>query len=219
MRKRVNNLLYRFQPVYNRWIRPHLPRTTRLYNSVEVKNKALLDRTPSFPDFEYESIKQLRDAITPGDTVVIVGGGHGVTAVHAAWAGASEVRVLEAAEKQVKLIEDTAKRNDAEDRIAVEHSLVGDGINVWGSADSARQVPPAELPPCDVLELDCEGAELRICDELGPRPNSIIIECHPHYDAPASKVREALPAGYEIVTSTIDQYDGLPVIRADKDDQ
>jgi len=214
---RIDNLLSRLQPTYNRWIRPCLPQTTRIYNEVVVKDKALLDRTSVYPDFEFESVRQLTDAISPGDRVVIVGGGRGVTAVHAAQANAFHVRIYEAGYKQVQLCRDTAKRNGVDYQISVEHAVIGDDVNVWGKTSGARRISPSDLPPCDVLELDCEGAEVEICRNLGPRPESIIIECHPQYGASKSKVRESLPDEYIVTRSVIDEYDDLPTITAELD--
>lgn len=215
----IDALLHRFQPIYNRSIRPYLPRTTRTYNEVEVKDRALLDRTPAYPDFEAESIRQLTDAVRPGDDVVIVGGGRGVTAVHAVRSGASDVRVYEAGSEQVELTRDTANRNGVAQEVSVEHAIVGEEIDAWGDTNGARRMAPSDLDSCDVLELDCEGTEVEILESLGPRPRTIIVECHPDWGAPESAVRAALPEGYHIAVAQRDEYDGLPLLRAElKDD-
>ena len=51
-------------------------------------------------------------------------------------------------------------------RLTVKHAVVGEAIAVYGVRDqfSTLVVSPAELPECDILELDCEGAESLICE-------------------------------------------------------
>jgi hypothetical protein len=41
---------------------------------------------------------------------------------------------------------------------------LGEAISVYGAPEdhAARVVTPADLPECDVLALDCEGAEILI---------------------------------------------------------
>jgi hypothetical protein len=38
------------------------------------------------------------------------------------------------------------------------------------------QVTPAELPECDVLELNCEGSEIGILRNMTIRPRAIAVE-------------------------------------------
>ncbi|WP_225335784.1 hypothetical protein [Halomicrobium urmianum] len=214
----TDGVLYRLQPIYNRYVRPHLPRTVREYNGVAVKDRALLDQTPAYPDFEAESVRQLSDAVEAGDDVVIVGGGRGVTAVYAVQSGADGVRIFEAAREYVDLARDTAARNGVGDSVAVEHAVVGDAVDLWGDAAEARRVAAADLPDCDVLELDCEGAEVGILESLGPRPRSLVVECHPAFGAPVADVRDALPDEYRVAETVVDEYDDLPVLRAERED-
>ena len=60
-------------------------------------------------------------------------------------------------------------------------------------------MPPAEIPDCDVLEMDCEGAETSILSEMSIRPRVILVETHGCLGAPTSDVRDLLiTIGYEV---------------------
>jgi hypothetical protein len=51
---------------------------------------------------------------------------------------------------------------------------------------------PSELPPCNVLELDCEGAEVEILRELTIQPRVILVETHGLFGAPTDLVASLL---------------------------
>jgi hypothetical protein len=53
-------------------------------------------------------------------------------------------------------------------------------------------LPPSQLPPCDVLQLDCEGAEVEILRELTIQPRLILVETHGLYGAPTDVVASLL---------------------------
>jgi len=42
--------------------------------------------------------------------------------------------------------------------------------------DNTEVIPPQELPECDVMEFDCEGAELEIINDMQSEPRLLIIE-------------------------------------------
>lgn len=65
-------------------------------------------------------------------------------------------------------------------RVDVHHALVGTEVDVWGSAARAESVPPLELPNCDVLVTDCEGAELYLIKKMKIIPRAAIIEANPN---------------------------------------
>jgi hypothetical protein len=60
----------------------------------------------------------------------------------------------------------------------VQHAVVGEAISVYGERDghSPRILPPGELPKTDVLEVDCEGAEIGILRNMTIRPPPIAGE-------------------------------------------
>lgn len=151
--------------------------------------------TPEHRPFEGGLVTAHRMHTEPGDDVVIVGGGYGITTVAATRHGRS-VTVYEASGERHAAIRQTLGLNDVADgRVAVERAIVGElapaEAREKGLATSAAPtVSPASLPACDVLELDCEGAELSILRELdrSSLPRVLAVEVHPiklDGDAPA----------------------------------
>jgi hypothetical protein len=87
-------------------------------------------------------------------------------------------------------------------QVDIRNALVGPDIAVYSSEndESHRGASPEELPKCDVLEMDCEGAELEIVRNLNIRPNTIIMEVHPQrYDRAPEAIDELNNIGYNIV--------------------
>lgn len=167
------------QNLYDNTIRERLPRRWIVNNGVPTRTARLLDRTRHRPDCKKGSVESLRRYLKPDDQVVVIGGGDGVTAVVAA-RRAAQVMVYEAAASMVSVVEETAEINSMEDKITVVHSAVGPTKNVYGDKVGAPTAV-ADLPECDVLELDCEGAEEAIIQNLSQHPRVIIIEAHPQY--------------------------------------
>lgn len=136
-----------------------------------------------YPDSEGGEIKFHEQFIESGDTVVIIGGGRGVTAVSAAnkTGEEGEVIVYEASEKYASLIQDVIDLNNVSSICDVRRAVVSDAINVFGSDGSAGAdvVYPTDIPDCDVIEMDCEGAEFDIIREMKIRPRAAIVEVHP----------------------------------------
>ena len=76
---------------------------------------------------------------------------------------------------------------------AIHHAVVAKSIAVYGSgSDVGAVLPPSQLPPCNVLELDCEGAEVEILRELTIQPRVILVETHGLYGAPTDLVASLL---------------------------
>jgi hypothetical protein len=94
----------------------------------------------------------------------------------------------------VRKVQATAARNKMSNRLKVKHAVVGEPIAVYGVSHqlSTLVVSPAELPECDMLELDCEGAEIVILRNMAIRPQVIAVETHGVYGAPTNKVKELL---------------------------
>jgi hypothetical protein len=147
-------------------------------------------------DYEQTLISALRSHIHLGDKVTIVGGGEGVTAVVAAIAAGETGSVVcfEGGRWGVQKIKATAARNNVSMRLSVKHAIVGEAISVYGGHDdySKLTIPPAELPECDLLELDCEGSEIGILRNMTIRPRTIAVETHGVYGAPTTVVKELL---------------------------
>jgi hypothetical protein len=186
----------KIQKLYDDTVREYLPRRWIVNNGVPAKTARLFDRTRHRPDCKQGSVTALRQYVKPDDNIVVIGGGDGVTSVVAARRG-NQVTVYEAAEKMVSVVEETAEINSMEDKITVKHSAVGPTNNVYGeNVDSPTAV--ADLPDCDVLELDCEGAEEMIIPNISSRPRVVIIEAHPQYGVSIDDLHSWLSEkGYE----------------------
>ncbi len=147
--------------------------------------------TADIPDYEEALILGLRAHVRSGDRVVIVGGGIGITAVVAARATGSSGRVTcyEGSRDQIALIEQVLDRNGCRDQVDVVHATVGSAKFVYGSSEGARAVQVKDLPECDVLELDCEGAERDILEGLSRRPRILLVETHGCFGSPTADTR------------------------------
>lgn len=73
---------------------------------------------------------------------------------------------------------------------------------MWGDTTSSPRVDPADLPACDVLELDYEGPELEILQNLEFVPRVAIVELHPWlFDGDVEAVEELLSGMGNTVTN------------------
>ena len=193
--------------VYDRGVRPRLPRRTVTYNGVAVPAARALDGVVPWhepgdrPDHEAALVRGIRGHVREGDRVVVVGGGTGASSVVAArWAGSTgAVTTFEGAAEQATLAAETVRRNGVADRVRVEHAVVGDARSLRGPAGDAAVIDPGTLPDCDVLVLDCEGAEIDVLRNLAVSPRAIVVETHGLYDAPPDLVADLLAeAGYTV---------------------
>ncbi|GAA0285754.1 FkbM family methyltransferase [Halobacterium noricense] len=182
-----------FQTLYDFAIRPYLPGKIVVHNGVAVRSGKLLDATDVKPHYEESLIAAMRDRIDPGDEVVIVGGGRGVSTVIAQrCAGLSgSVTVFEGAAVQVTQIKETLELNQAAAGTTVNHAIVGDPTELWNDSEDAERVPPESLPDCDILVLDCEGSEVSILEDA-TLPEIVIVETHGIFDAPTDETRAIL---------------------------
>lgn len=190
------------QSAYDRFVRPHLPYKLSTHNGVTARGAKLFDYTDRFPDYEAGIIDSLRDHVGAGDDVVIVGGGFGVSSVVAAnHAGeGGSVTTYEAGADQYDLVQEALELNDVTDRVDVTHAIVGSAVSLFTPPGDASVVDAAELPDCDVLEMDCEGAELEVLRNLVVEPRVLVVETHAHLGSPESDVRAELDRlGYEVV--------------------
>ena len=199
---------------YRRYVRPVLPRRGPVLHAgyPSTLDYRLFDRAlpakfrpadiVDVPDYEEQLVKALHRVAKPGSRIVVVGGGWGTTAVVAAkLAGPTgHVTCFEASAEQLPLIRETLRRNDV--TIDLRHAAVGEAIGVYGSKEavSDTMIAPRDLPECDVLELDCEGAERVILEQMTIRPAAIAVETHGVFGAPTTAIRETLERiGYDVV--------------------
>lgn len=196
---------------YDRLVRPHLPRKIGVYNGIPTKTCRLLDLHDYNPDWESKFVDYYRetDFIREGDRVVIVGGGRGVTAVVAAKLVGSSgtVTVYEPSAALVKALRDTMRINGVNDRVTINHGLVGQIGDVWGALGGAEQIEPSSLPNCDVLELNCEGGEAYIVPAMEIRPRGIAVQTHQEFGVDSESIHDHLRQyGYGIIADVGDDY-------------
>ena len=195
------------QYIYNHKISPHLPHTRPAeYNSIEVAEyRPVTDwwvpfDTPEIDEsYKEPNIQGLRETVDTGDRVAIIGGGNGVTAVVAArQAGESgEVNVYEAGKARVQNIEETLILNNVS--ASVNHAVVGPLESAPEQVGNPKEIPPEDINEFDVIEIDCEGAEVDILRGLKTKPNAIIVETHGFLGAPSAATEEVLvDHGYHI---------------------
>jgi hypothetical protein len=194
--------------LYRRTVRKLLPTITEVkYSGIPISRERkfgdakLPDFLVPYPledivDYEQTLVSALHSQVRIGDRVTIVGGGEGVTAVVAAKAvgQTGSVVCFEGNSWNVRKVKATAARNKMSNRLKVKHAIVGEAIAVYGVPHqlSTLVVSPADLPECDMLQLDCEGAELLILRNMAIRPRVIAVETHGVYGAPTRTVKELL---------------------------
>ena len=198
---------------YRRGVRPWLPSTGYVHYAgipTAYDHKWGDDSVPSLwlphyamdaPDYESTLISGLKEHVRFGDRVVVVGGGVGVTATVAALqvGPSGSVRCFEAAIESVEKVRRTAALNGVAEWLTVDHAVVGRPISIYGTQPSREVLAPIELPECDVLELDCEGAEVDILQTMSIHPRVILVETHGHYGAPTALVSSLLEErGYHL---------------------
>ena len=191
--------------VYNRVLRPFLPRKIGIQAGIAIRKPRLFDATDTWPDHgRRRLIKMTRDVVSRGDHVVVVGGGEGLSPTAAAQATGPEgyVDIYEASKRHAEWLEETLELNVVAGHSSIHHAVVGEALDVMGEIGEPNLIDPLDLLVGDVLELDCESAELAILSNLSRYPETVVVETHPRFDAPTDAVRDVLSeAGYEIVQS------------------
>jgi hypothetical protein len=202
--------------VYLRGVRPLLPTRRHVrYNGIPIHLTlkwfdGLLPPSwlgvehQDFPAYESALMKGLSEHVRDGDRVVVIGGGWGVTTVAAAQrAGASgRVTTYEAGREAAEHIREALALSTPPAPVEVVHGVVAHANPVFlrGATAGSRTVAPGELPDCDVLEMDCEGAEMEILPGLTVRPRVLLVETHGLFKAPTAEVRALVERlGYDVV--------------------
>jgi hypothetical protein len=235
------------QQLYNRRVWPDLPATAEYgtYNGVAVIGAdppytnagqtpiqhKYFDRlvpwmTPSLiPDFKRPNVRAIQEHCVKGQTVTTIGGGYGVTAVHAARRVGSSGRVViyEGDTERIESLQNTLQQNNVADVCEIVNNIVGEAYAV-GNKTTGPTVEADELPHCDVLEMDCEGAELKILEQMTSWPATVIVELHhckefAPYSSPV-RVRNILEArGYSVKKYNGPWVDGLLVANTQSGDR
>jgi hypothetical protein len=202
------------QQTYVERVRGHLPTIGYvLYNGVAVaRPRTLLDPVvprhwigagvgTDIPLYENALVVALREHVRESDRVVIIGGGYGVTVVTAARLVGRQgsVTCYEAVSERLRDIDAAVDLNRIDIPVRLEHAIVARAVSLLGDGSDAAVVPPEQIPPCDVLEMDCEGAEIEIMKGLAFRPRVILVETHGMLGTPTSEVRRVLEEmGYSV---------------------
>ena len=96
--------------------------------------------------------------------------------------------------------------NKVNDRVLVNHTIVEEPVHLMGELKNASTLAAKDFPDCDVLVMDCEGAELPILQNIKIKPRLIIVETHPMFNSPKSKIIPLLnKLDYEIFIS-VEEY-------------
>lgn len=156
--------------IYNLAIRKHLKKKIASYNGVAVRRPRLLDKTDVYPRYEEILISHIRQYLQNDSKAVVVGGGLGVSSVVAVCSGADEVDTYEASSDRIETIQETLDLNKVSETVSLHHAIVESEIKIEGDIGSARQIDTVDLPSCDILILDCEGAERDILEKLTESP-------------------------------------------------
>ena len=207
--------------IYWRTIRKLMPkRATRWVGVKSIADGKLFDHCllpDSFnyprdrPNYENALVFGLRECVRSGDRVTVIGGGYGITAILASnLAGSTgRIQVFEGSREQVSICRQVLARNKTDAPVNLEHAIVGDSIAVYGGHDdSASLVSADSLEDCDVLQMDCEGAEIAILKSISIKPRVILVETHGFLGAPTEIVEKKLrDLGYSVENLGIAEID------------
>lgn len=213
--------------IYVKSIRKMLPTEKQTYDfksSSYVSVKKFDQYTPKkFKPYDNDKKRVYRhfhqNITKNGDEVIIIGGGYGISAYYASQAVGKSGNVIlyEASDSQVEILNKMLDDRGIGDICSITHGLVGKDFNVYGEDKNYQVISVGDLPNCDVLELDCEGAELKIIDDLEILPREIICEVHAQYiDNPENVVEKIRGLGYAIRGFTNDTRKELQSESEDK---
>jgi hypothetical protein len=193
---------------------------------------------PDYPNSEGGEVNAHKEYTENGDTVVIVGGGRGVSTVNAARESGptGNVIVFEGSEEYSNIIDKVTRYNNVDELVKISQNVVGHDKNIYGRLNNYDFISPEELPECDVLEMDCEGAEEEIVQNLIILPRVITVEIHPRNSDNEQTLESISDLGYnieaywtnegqkisekefdEIIEQRIENSVGAPLITAIKD--
>lgn len=230
------SLLYSsFKHIHLRYVRPHLPptegypRVQGVTIPVKERQVRLFDDLVPWIDISVigfteghkkENVNLVNKHVSEGDEVVVVGGGYGITTVTAANQCGHEGSVIayEGSRQQADLLSDVIEINGVENIVKVVPKIVGEAIDLKEDSEGCESAPVSSLPTCNVLEMDCEGAEKKIISDIEARPKIIIVETHPRKGAPSKSIRKILEdMNYEIIDSKPDRHAGDVLVGKYKD--
>lgn len=186
---------------YNHLIRPYLPERIAVYNGVPARVIKIFDIRDTFPDYEEPLIDGIRAHGQSGDTIIHIGGRYGPSAVVSARQVEpfGEVIVYEGSRDYVEKIRETLSLNEVSQLVTVRLAIVGEARDVWGDTTDVETIPPESIPECNLLVLDCEGAEQTILSKMTVKPETLIVETHGELGSPTDNIVEKVQSmEYEI---------------------
>ncbi len=185
-------------------------RKIAVYNGIAVRGVDLLEKKDVFPEHEAELISAIRNYVKPDEKAILIGGGSGASSVVTAHqvGQKGEVITYEAVKRLYEKILETLKLNQVEKIVKAYHAIIEKPVYLLGKDENATLLPASNLQDCDVLIMDCEGAELPILKNVKIRPYKIIVETHRHFGSSDKDVSDVLSKlGYELVSSQVRSTD------------
>jgi len=183
----------------------HVPsRKIAVFNGIAVRGASFYAKTDIFPEHEAELISAIRDYVKHGERVLVIGGGSGASTVAVAHQVGITGSVVsyEANKNSFARTRETVNLNKVDDRVEVYHTIIEKPVHLLGEIGNPTTLAAKELPDCDALVMDCEGAELPILENIKVRPRLIIVEAHPTLNSPKEEVKKLLDRlEYDIISS------------------
>ena len=183
----------------------HVPsRKIAVFNGVAVRGAGLYSKIDIFPEHEAQLISAIRNHVKNGEKALVIGGGSGASTVVVAHqvGNTGSVVSYEGNKNSFARVKETINLNKVDDRVVVHHTIVEKPVYLLGEIGDPPTLPAKDFPDCDVLVMDCEGAELPILQNIKIRPRLIIVETHPSLNAPKAETIKLLDKlGYNIISS------------------
>lgn len=183
----------------------HVPsRKIAVFNGVAVRGTSLSSRIDIFPEHESELISAIRNYVKNGEKAMVIGGGSGASTVVVAHQVGNTGKVLsyEGNKNSFARVKETINLNKVDDRVEVFHTIVEKPVYLLGEIGEPPTLAAKDFPDCDVLVMDCEGAELPILQNIAIRPRLIIVETHPSLNSSKENAIKLLTdMGYEIIST------------------
>ena len=197
----------------------HVPsRKIAVFNGVAVRGASLSSKIDIFPEHEAELISAIRNHVKNGEKVLVIGGGSGASTVVVAHqvGKTGSVIAYEANRNSFARTKETINLNKVDDRVKIYHAIIEKPVYLVGELGDPPLIPTKDFSECDVLVMDCEGAEIPILQNLQISPRLIIVEAHPLLNSPKEEVIKLLDKlGYEIISSD-SRRESLDVLSAIK---
>ena len=193
-------------------------RKIAVFNGIAVRGASFHSKTDIFPEHEAELISAIRNHIKNGEKVLVIGGGSGASTVAVAHQIGNNGSIIayEANKNSAARTKETINLNKVDDRVEIKHAIIEKPVYLLGDLGNPPLIPASDFSECDVLVMDCEGAELPILQNMKIRPRLIIVEAHPLLNSPKEDVVKLLDTlGYKIISpdSRGESLDVLSAIR------